>query len=185
MIMANLLSQTNVYWIDETLQLWLDVVIVDDSNADHRHSGAAFLEVSWTHVHARAGVRPGDKMLRARTAVKTGIELRSQQITLEATDLQAQLHSDMTSGWRLLLVQVVHDSGLVLAEDWLHVRLVTSYLEAASHYGFHAPTPPQDMVSPMPTPALVHFVHFHLAAAQVDQLNAVSDARKKSGLSAH
>ena len=158
---------------------------MNDSGADHGHRGAVFLEVSWTHVRARVGVRPGEKMPRERTAVKTGIELRSQQITLEATDLQAQLHSDMTSGWRLLLVQVVHDSGLVLAEDWLHVRLVTSYLEAASHYGFHAPTPPQDMVSPMPTPALVHFVHFHLAAAQVDQLNAVSDARKKSGLSAH
>jgi hypothetical protein len=185
MIMAHLLSQTNVYWIDETLQVWLDVVKLDDSGVDHRHSEAAFLEVSWTHVHARLGVRPGDKMPRARNAVKTGLETRSQQITLEATDLQAQLHSDMGSGWRLLLVQVVRDSGLVLAEDWLHVRLVTSYLEAASNYGFHAPPPPQGMVRPMPTPALVHFVHLHLAAGQVDQLNAVSEGRKKSGLSAH
>ena len=60
------------------------------------------------------------------------------------------------------------------------MQLVERHVDAASKYGFRTPPMPHSSTAPM----LVHFVHLHLGKSHVEQLEAVSEGKKRSGSSA-
>ena len=160
-VMAHLIAQTAVYWVEEPLHVWLDVIPPGAANATGGldGGGAAFLQVAWHGVHERASHRPGDLLPAPRDAVLAGLSVSSQQITLQPRELRAEFEAAGGAAcWRMLVVQAISASGHVVAEDWLPVQLVGSYVDASSRYGFPAPPAPRGE-TPAPkvlAPALVY-----------------------------
>jgi len=187
LVMAHFLAQTNVYCVREPLHFWVDITLQDSAahspSSVSAHGGAkaeSSLQIAWLRVGDRARVRPGHVLPVDGGVVLQGLELKSQQITLRPSHLRAAHEWNEETGWRLLLVQAISDAGHVLAEDWLPVQLVERHMDAASKYGFKTPPMPQRSTAPI----LVHFVHLHLGKSHVEQLEAVSEGKKRSGSSA-
>ena len=194
MAMLQFLAQTNVYWVEVPLHLWLDVSSQDteaksppgaSGGGAQEATSSPTLQIAWVRVGDRSQVRPGHAFpAESSSVLLQNLELKSQQVTLQPAQLRAVREGEKDTNWRLLLVQSISNAGHVLAEDWLPVQLVDRYADAASNYGFSIPPMHNISVSPTSPAMLVHFVHLNLGKAHVEQLEEVSEGKKRSGSSA-